>query len=119
MEVTLLGEIPSTNRIYRYSCVGGFLRGYMSSEGRARKDEYSWQFKAKRPKGWKTDERYEVSIQLYFKNKRPHDIDNYNKVILDSAIGIIWDDDKQIQKLTITKAIDRDNPRAFIVINRL
>lgn len=89
----------------------------MSKEGKCRKDEYWWQFKKAIKKGWPLDSLYKVEIKLFFKNKRIHDIDNYNKIILDAATGFAWNDDKQIVELLISKAIDKENPRAEVLIH--
>jgi len=38
---------------------------------------------------------------LFMPDKRRRDIDNYNKILLDSLTGIVWEDDSQIDILTI------------------
>ena len=58
-----------------------------------------------------------IEIALFFKDKRRRDIDNYNKLVLDALEGIVYEDDKQIQKLTITKEISVSDPRIEIEIN--
>lgn len=44
-----------------------------------------------------------VEIVLHPRNKRLQDIDNVLKPILDSLIGIVYDDDVQVQSLQITR----------------
>lgn len=63
-----------------------------------------------------TSKPLEVVIELYFGDRRIRDIDNYNKLILDALSGIVYKDDKQIQKLTITKYYDKEMPRAEVEI---
>ena len=46
-----------------------------------------------------------VSMRLYFKDKRKRDIDNYNKAILDSMTGIVYEDDSQIEELNVKKLV--------------
>ncbi len=120
LRVTLHGDPVSTNSLYRHSTFRGMHRTYMTKEGTARKQEYQWQYKGivKKVK-WPLDANYAVEVILYFKNKRPHDIDNFNKILLDAATGFVWNDDKQIQKLTVTKAIDTEFPRAEVTIHIL
>lgn len=86
----------------------------MSREGKELKKTYSWEALSQRI-GEKLTGDLEVKIKLYFKDKRVRDIDNYNKILLDALTGIIWQDDKQIQKMTIEKFIDKENPRIEII----
>ena len=52
------------------------------------------------------DNSLKVRIRLYFKDKRKRDIDNYNKVILDSMTKIIYEeDDSQIEELNVKKLV--------------
>jgi len=62
------------------------------------------------------DKQLKVNIKLYFGDKRRRDIDNYNKTILDSMEGIVYEDDCQIKKLVVEKFVDKDNPRVEITI---
>jgi len=115
MKITLQGSPVSTGTLYRYACRGNFPTMYMTAKGRNVKEAYQWEMKSK----WKDDiikEDVEVDIKLYFKDKRKHDIDNYNKILLDAGTGIIWVDDSQITKMTIEKFIDKKNPRIELII---
>lgn len=60
-----------------------------------------------------------VSISAYYPDLRRRDIDNILKAPLDALTSAgIWDDDSQIQALSIRKAgIDRHNPRLEIEIS--
>jgi len=57
-----------------------------------------------------------MTLTYYFKDKRRRDVDNYSKCILDALQTIIYNDDNQIQHLTLSKYIDRENPRTEITI---
>jgi crossover junction endodeoxyribonuclease RusA len=90
----------------------------MSKEGKLKKEEYQWEAKSQ----WKkkiTNKDLEVIITLYFKDKKVRDIDNYSKILLDSMTGIVWEDDKQIQRMTIEKYIDKEDPRIEVEIFEL
>lgn len=117
INITLPGKPVSTNTIYQYTCVGGFLRGYMTKEGKARKEEYGYRFKLARPTYWQTRLHYKVEVKLFFENKRSHDVDNYNKILLDAGSGILWMDDNQVVDLHVTKAVDKSNPRIEVTIH--
>ena len=113
--ITLLGEPKSTNHIYKSHCKFGFPSYYMSAEGKSLKESYQWQAKSQ----WKkkiVGKPLEVSICLYFKAQRKHDIDNYGKILLDSLTGIVWEDDSQIWKMNVSKMVDKINPRIEIFI---
>ena len=113
--IVLKGDPLSTNSIYRRRKGFGI---YMTKEGHALKESYQWGCKSQ----WKKDptsKNLEVVIALYFKDQRSHDIDNYNKLVLDAMSGIVYDDDKQIQRLTVEKFIDKDNARIEIEVFEL
>ncbi len=56
-------------------------------------------------KGKPINNQLKISINLFFKDKRKRDIDNYNKGILDAMTGIIYQDDSQIEELHVFKKI--------------
>jgi Holliday junction resolvase RusA-like endonuclease len=49
-------------------------------------------------------------------NKMRVDLDNLFKCLADSLNGIVWEDDKQIIDLHITKSFDKDNPHIRVMI---
>lgn len=106
MKIILLGNPISTNVIYRRhkSII------YLSKEGKDLKNSYQWEAKSQFKKKPITSE-LEISVSLYFKDKRRRDIDNWCKILLDSLTGIVWVDDSQIRKMTIKKLMDKNNPR--------
>jgi crossover junction endodeoxyribonuclease RusA len=111
MKIILTGNPLSTNHIYKKSKFGM----YMSAEGHALKESYQWEATSQ----WKDKMllgRVIVCIKLFFGDLRNRDIDNYNKILLDSLTGIVWKDDKQIVKMEIEKLYDKKNPRVEIEI---
>lgn len=111
MVYILKGKPQSTNMIYRRH---GFII-HMSNKGKKLKDDYIKQLKEQYTSIPITSE-LKIALGLYFDDKRIRDIDNYNKIILDACKGIIWEDDKQIQTLTISKFYDKNNPRIELTI---
>lgn len=110
--IILEGKPISTNSIYRR---GRGKTLYMREEAKDLKENYQWQIKNQ----WKekpTAENIELVVRLYFDNKRTHDIDNYNKLLLDSMKGIVFEDDSQIQRLTIEKSYDKGRPRIEVEV---
>ncbi len=109
--IILTGNPLSTQMIYQYFCRGKFGKFYMTARGKQVKKHYQEEV-AKQYKGEVLTDDIEIEINLYFKDKRRRDVDNYNKLILDSLEGIVYKDDKQIQRLLITKDYSPENPRA-------
>ena len=85
----------------------------MTQKGKDLKESYYYEAKNQWKKKPLTG-KVTVNIILYFGDKRKHDIDNYNKILLDSLSGIVWEDDEQIQELNILKRHDKQNPRIEI-----
>ena len=113
MEITLLGEPRSTSHIYKSRVIGKFASVYMSAEGKKLKESYQWQAKS----AWRfpvATGNVNLKIDLYFGTKRKCDIDNFNKLVLDSLTGIVYEDDSQIQELTLRKFYDKENPRVVV-----
>ncbi len=49
-----------------------------------------------------------VEIRLYYKGKRVADIDNCAKAIMDGMVGVIFNDDRQVRALMISRHQDKD-----------
>lgn len=111
--ITLQGNPKSTQHIYKISSRGKYATMYMTAEGKTLKETYKWEMMAQY-KG--KPDITEVEIGLYFGDRRKRDIDNFNKLILDAGTGILWEDDSQITKLTITKHYCKENPRIELII---
>jgi len=75
----------------------------MSADGKALKTSYQLQAKVQSKLKAPLDCPLIVRIVLYFGDRRKRDIDNYNKIVLDSLSGIIYEDDSQIMHLSIVK----------------
>lgn len=105
------GTPPSTQHIYAHR---GSIT-YMTKVGKDYKEMCQWEIKSQY-KGKPTLDDITVIIELYFKDKRKRDVDNFNKILLDSGTKMLWADDSQIQELTIRKFIDDKNPRIEMFI---
>jgi crossover junction endodeoxyribonuclease RusA len=90
----------------------------MTAEGKVLKESYGWQLKTQwRNKVIRGD--VELEIDLFFKDKRRRDIDNFSKILNDSMSGIVFEDDSQIQKATVVKHINEENPRVEIIVKTI
>lgn len=115
MEFILKGNPQSTQHIYKMTCRGRFATMYMSKAGKELKESYQWQLKSQY-KGKPLTKEIDLRVELFFGDERKRDIDNYNKILLDSMSGIIFEDDSQIQSLLVVKNKDKANPRIEISI---
>jgi len=114
MKITLYWKPQSTNHIYKHTCRGRYASVYMTAEWKKMKQDYAIQAKMQ----WSMLEgNICMEIHFYFWDKRKHDIDNYNKIVLDSLSGVIYEDDEQIQELHIYKYYDKKNPRIELNID--
>ena len=119
MHIILLGQPLSTNNIYRSHSRFGHPSVYMTPEGKALKQSYQIQAKYSLGNTKPFTGQIAMLVKLYFGDKRSRDIDNYNKILLDSLTGIAYLDDKQIFGLAIEKYYDKQNPRIEISIKEM
>lgn len=120
MEYTVIleGRPKSTGTLYRYACRGKHPCMYMTSSGKALKEDYQWQAKSQ----WKRkiiENPLIISVRLYFEDNRKADWDNFHKVSMDALTGIVWNDDSQIMEATVSKYYDKARPRIEIDILEL
>jgi Holliday junction resolvase RusA-like endonuclease len=57
----------------------------------------------------------ELELSFVLLDKRRRDLDNLSKAVCDALNGLLYLDDSQIVKLTITKTVDRDKVGVHIV----
>lgn len=115
MKIILKGKPISTQHAYGQS---GKIR-FMTADAKLLKNDYIKQARIQY-KGEPLKTSLSMYIRIYFKDKRVRDIDNYNKILLDSLSEIIYDDDKQIKLMTIQiMEIDRENPRIELIIDEI
>lgn len=91
---------PSVNACYRAIPRGRICANILSKKGREYKERIAIILEND---DLLTDKRLMVQIRLFMPDKRRRDIDNYNKILLDSLTGFIWEDDSQIDILTISR----------------
>lgn len=116
MKITLLWNPKSTNHIYKMTCRGKFASMYMTQEWKNLKELYSLQARVQKTDFLTCD--ISVEVILYFWDKRKRDLDNHNKLWMDSLSGIVYEDDKQIKQMLLRKEYDRENPRIEINIKK-
>lgn len=69
---------------------------------------------------WPTDARYEVNVVVHRRTAHVFDIDNVGKAALDGAQGVVFDNDSQVDHLTIARgSVDRENPRLVVTVRAM
>lgn len=109
MKIELTLPIPPLlNRLYRVSG----KRLYKSKlDNRFRADVFYLAHEAKiKP----TDKKLELFL-YWFREANRGDIDSILKSLLDALEGILYLNDKQVQKITVEKLLDKNNPRVELV----
>lgn len=113
--IILKGKPKSTGSIYRHMCMGKSPRVYMTTDGKALKEDYQWQAKAQWQKKPLTGP-LTVVISTYHDTHRKNDWDNFHKLSMDALSGIVYDDDSQIEKAVVHKCYDKNDPRIEIEV---
>lgn len=72
-----------------------------------------------RPRAWPLEARYRVEAKVFFPDARTRDIDNVAKSLLDGLNGVLWKDDRQVELLSMQRAVDRTSPRIEVVVDAL
>jgi crossover junction endodeoxyribonuclease RusA len=101
--VTVLLEVPfppSVNSYYRSIRRGRICQSILSEKGR----EYALSVLEKIGPQKPLQGRLAVSVELFPPDRRKRDLDNYMKSLLDALTKIgVWEDDSQIDRLTIAR----------------
>ena len=103
---------PSANRYWRTYR----NRVTVSDEAKTYKTAVGWIARAVIDEPLQGD--VSVTLKVYRKAKRG-DLDNYNKVLLDSLSGIAYRDDSQVTELHAYRFDDKHNPRVEVEITTL
>lgn len=91
---------------------------YMTPEGKALKEQYQWEAKSQW-KGPPLSGDIELHATFFFGTKRKADLDNLNKLALDSLTGIAYEDDSQITELRLKRGYDKAQPRIEVGVQAL
>ncbi len=113
---TILGKPMSINAARAAVAVKGKLRLITTAKARAWKEKAIWELKSQRGTVPTITGPCQATITVYLPTKAG-DADNYVKLVLDAVqdAGIILND-RQVNSLTVTKEVDKSNPRVEITI---
>lgn len=106
---------PLLNRIYRPLRTGGKA---LTNEAREYKALAAWEaicYLGRRPK---LTGKLAVEMTVYRKRSNG-DIDAFQKLLFDAMNDVLWLDDSQVAQMTVTKSMDRFNPRVELRVWQL
>lgn len=114
-----LKNVPSINHTYRSGInrKTGKLVFFKTKEAKWFQEWLQWYFKTN-IKIFPSNKKISLSFDFFFASNKS-DISNYVKMIEDAMEGIVYFNDKQIVKETLTKNIDKINPRVEITIEEV
>lgn len=110
--IVLQGQPLSTNHLYFH----GRGRTFMKADGVKKKNDYHYEAQQQWREKPIEHDNIELNIDLYFGDRRKRDWDNYNKIVSDAFNGIVWRDDSQVKKATITKNYSKESPCIIVDI---
>jgi Holliday junction resolvase RusA-like endonuclease len=90
----------------------------MKKSAKEMKEQYQWEAKSQW-KGRVIEGDLEIEVRLFFGDKRRRDWDNWHKISMDALNDIVWLDDSQVKKATVTLHYDKANPRTEILVKDL
>ncbi len=105
---------PSTNHLYGRGKSSVFLK----EDVRTAKEAIGWEARSQYP-GEPLPGPLKVTVDLFWPDRRKHDIDNGLKLLLDALTGIVWEDDDQVSDLRVRKAIDQVEPRVEVEVQAI
>ena len=112
-KLTIPGQVISDNHLYLLRTVGKHTIKFMTKKGKDYKAKVIEQIQHLKP----TAEPVVMTINFYYGDKRKRDVHGSLKALMDAMEGYIYQDDSQVIKLTITKAYDKNNPRAEVEVD--
>ena len=69
---------------------------------------------------WPTNSGYfRVAVDVFIKDKRRGDLENYSKGICDGMNTIVYADDSHIHELIVRRHLDKDRPRVEIEVTAI
>jgi len=68
---------------------------------------------------WPLDARYSIEALATWGDARPRDLDNLLKSLCDGGNGVLWKDDSQIDRKTISRTLPEKAPRCVVRVTVL
>lgn len=68
---------------------------------------------------WSRDDIYRLAIRAYFADRIVRDCDNIAQPVQNALKGVLYQDDSQVQVLSVAKFLDREDPRVTVLVQVL
>jgi Holliday junction resolvase RusA-like endonuclease len=105
---------PSTNNLY----VNAGRRRVLSPRARTYKNTIGWEGR-RQYRGKPLTGELCVEVQIFWPDRRRHDIDNGLKALFDSLTGIIYEDDSQIADAHVIRFLGSKTPGVEMRVSAL
>jgi crossover junction endodeoxyribonuclease RusA len=112
---------PSVNQMYRLKVVAGVAGKFKTKSTKDFESDAGNEILAQRvgqPSIDKLIGSLQMTVYLYFKDRRRRDIDNCLKVLQDTVSDVLGFDDSRIGELHVYRRFDKSNPRAEVRLER-
>lgn len=63
--------------------------------------------------------RIKVEYEVFYNDKRKRDIDNILKLLTDSLQKVVFENDSQIDELTVKRRFTKEKPRTIIQVEEI
>lgn len=103
--------IPVPKQSFRKTRNGG----YIDPRVKAWQEAVGWESKRYYPEPLTGN--VSVELTFYLTTARRVDLDNLSKGTLDGMKGIVFDDDSQVVKLTLSKVVRKERPGVYVVVS--
>ena len=94
-------------------------RAYQDARSREAQAEHRQAGRLALPDGWPKDARYSVKLAFQLPGGRAKDLDNLAKTVLDGLNGVAWDDDSQVDSMSLQKAAYCDDGATIVSVEVL
>lgn len=108
---------PSVNQYWRFVRMRFGARVLISRRGRSFREQVVMSLRCHFDSFTPLDQRLRVHLTLHPPDKRKRDLDNFTKALLDALTHAgVWNDDEQIDELTITRGHVMRGGRVYVKI---
>lgn len=114
IEFIVPGKVD-TNHRPRATVVRGKPRMRKLASYSAYVQKVAWLARSKFGARWTCVARYSVEVTVHEHDRRSRDLDNACKGVLDGLTGIAWDDDRQIDRLIVSRGEVRRTAPCVVV----
>lgn len=91
-------------------------RAYTPKKTRVYERKVKRKAMSSRPAHWPKDQSYEVEILAVYPDRRYSDVSNILKAVEDGIDGVLYDDDRQVYRVTATRTVDEKTDTGYVEV---